>query len=117
MSLAQISATSLLCQLLERVKPEINGGALLEGEYGDAGRDLLRERVLVIGASLSYLTCPECGVELARVVRELAREQILLRCDECGEVNAHRALQETYKVSLSKVIDRMRIGLGTTPSA
>jgi len=117
LSLAQISATSLLCQLLERDKPQINGKALLEGEYGDAGRDLLRERVLVIGASLSYVTCPECGVELARVVRELAHDQILLRCDECGEVSTHRALQATYKVSLSKVIDRMMIGLGTTPSA
>ncbi len=117
MSLAQINATTLLCRLLELEKPEINGLALLEGEQSDAGRDLLRERLLVIGPSLSWVTCPECGVELARVVRELAHEQILLRCDECGEVSTRRALQETYKVSLSKMVDRIMIGLGTVPSA
>ena len=117
MSLAQISATSVLCQLLEREKPEVNGMTLLGGEYGNAGRDLLRERLLVVGASLSHVTCPECGVELARVVRDLAHENILLSCDECGEVNSPRSLQETYKVSLPKFIDRLMLGLGTQPSA
>ena len=117
MSLAQISATSVLCQLLEREKPEVNGMTLLGGEYGDAGRDLLRERLLVVGASLPHVTCPECGVELARVVRELAHGNILLYCDECGEVSSPRSLQETYKVSLPKFIDRLMLGLGTTPSA
>ncbi len=116
MSLAQISATSVLCQLLEREKPEINGMTLLGGEYGNAGRDLLRERLLVVGASLSHVTCPECGVELARVVRDLTHENILLYCDECGEVSSPRSLQETYKVSLSKLIDRLMLGLGTQPS-
>ena len=117
MSLAQISATSVLCQLLEREKPEVNGMTLLGGEYGNAGRDLLRERLLVVGASLSHVTCPECGVELARVVRDLAHENILLSCDECGEVNSPKSLQETYKVSLPKFIDRLMLGLGTQPSA
>ncbi len=117
MSLAQINATTLLCRVLELENPEINGGVLREGEHGDAGRELLRERLLVIGPSLSWVTCPECGVELARVVRELAHEKILLRCDECGEVSTRRALQETYKVSLSKMVDRIMIGLGTVPSA
>ena len=117
MSLAQISATGVLCQLLEREKPEVNGMTLLGGEYGSAGRDLLRERLLLVGASLSHVTCPECGVELARVVRDLAHENILLSCDECGEVNSPRSLQETYKVSLPKFIDRLMLGLGTQPSA
>ena len=90
---------------------------LLGGEYGDAGRDLLRERLLVVGTSLSHVTCPECGVELARVVRDLAHENILLSCDECGEVTSPRSLQETYKVSLPKLIDRLMLGLGTQPSA
>ncbi|PIT80148.1 TFIIB-type zinc ribbon-containing protein [Limnohabitans sp. 15K] len=116
MSLAQISATSVLCQLLEREKPEVNGMTLLGGEYGNAGRDLLRERLLVVGASLSHVTCPECGVELARVVRDLAHENILLSCDECGEVNSPRSLQETYKVSLPKFIDRLMLGLGIQPN-
>jgi len=116
-SLAQINATSVLCQLLERDKPEVNGTTLLGGEYGEAGRDLLRERLLVVGASLSHVTCPECGEELARVVRDLAHEKILLYCDECSEVSSPRSLQETYKVSLSKFIDRLMLGLGTAPSA
>jgi len=116
-SLAQITATGVLCQLLEQEKPEVNGMTLLGGEYGDAGRDLLRERLLVIGASLSHVTCPECGVELARVVRDLAHENILLYCDACGEVSSPRSLQETYKVSLPKFIDRLMLGLGTPPSA
>ncbi|MCX7144027.1 MAG: hypothetical protein NT123_23890 [Proteobacteria bacterium] len=103
MSLAQISATALLCRLMEHDKAEINGMALLEGEHRDAGRDLLRERLLVIGNSLSWVTCPECGVELARVVRELAHDQLLLRCNQCGDFNASRAIQQTYKVSLPKV--------------
>jgi hypothetical protein len=56
-------------------------------------------------------------VELARVVRDLAHENILLSCDECGEVTSPRSLQETYKVSLPKFIDRLMLGLGTQPSA
>jgi hypothetical protein len=56
-------------------------------------------------------------VELARVVRDLAHENILLYCDECGEVTSPRSLQETYKVSLPKFIDRLMLGLGTQPSA
>ena len=52
MSLSQINATTVLCHLLERQKPEVNGMTLLGGEYGEAGRDLLRERLLVVGASL-----------------------------------------------------------------
>jgi hypothetical protein len=56
-------------------------------------------------------------VELARVVRDLAHENILLSCDECGEVTSPRSLQETYKVSLPKLIDRLMLGLGTQPSA
>ncbi len=117
MSLAQISATAVLCQLLEQEKPEINGHSLLAGEVGHAGRDLLRERLLVMGPSLSYVTCPECGIELARVVRELAHENILLYCDECGEASSPRALRETYKVNLSKFIDYLMLGLGIMASA
>lgn len=117
MSLSQINTTTVLCQLLEREKPEVNGLTLLGGEYGNAGHDLLRERLLVVGASLTHVTCPECGVELARVVRELAHEHILLYCDECGEISSPRSLQETYKVSLPKFIDRLMLGLGTPPSA
>ena len=65
MSLAQISATSVLCQLLEREKPEVNGMTLLGGEYGNAGRDLLRERLLVVGGEPATGT-PEQAAEFLR---------------------------------------------------
>lgn len=116
MSLMQITAMGMICRLLEQKKPEINGLTLLGAEYGEAGREILRERLLVMGNSLSYVTCPECGVELARVVRTLAHEKILLHCDECGEVSSLRALQETYKLNLPKFMDRLMLGLGTPPS-
>lgn len=117
MSLAQIDATTLLCQLLERATPQISGMSVMNGDHNGAGYELLRERLLMIEPPLSWVTCPECGVNNARVVRELAREQILLYCDECGEVSAPRRLQETYKVSLSKVVDRVLTGLGLNHSA
>lgn len=117
MSLAQIDATALLCRLLERDKPEINGQALVDRDQARAGLDLLRERLLVVGSARSWVTCPECGVHTARVVRELAHAQMLLSCDECGEVNAPRRLQETYKVHLTKVVDRLLTGLGLNHTA
>ena len=117
MSLAQINATSLLCHLLEQRKPEINGQELLDGDVGDAGRELLRERLLVIGRPLTWVTCAECGVALARVVRDNGSDQVLLRCDECGDVDARRSLTQTYKVSVSKVVDRLAISLNLPPSS
>ncbi len=117
MSTAQINATHLLCRLLEQSKPEVNGAALLNGDLGPGGTELIRERLLVIGSPLSYVTCPECRIESARVVRDIGQDQILLYCDECGEVEAKRALRQTYKVSLAAAIDRLSIGLGTLPSA
>ena len=49
MSQAQCDATALFCRLLDRPKPGINGLALCSGEHADAGQQLLRERMLVIG--------------------------------------------------------------------
>ena len=117
MSLAQINATFLLCHLLEQRKPEINGHELLGGEVGDAGRELLRERLLVIGRPLTWVTCAECGVALARVVRDTGSDQVLLRCDECGDVDASRSLTQTHKVSVSKVVDRLAISLNLPSSS
>ena len=117
MSTGQINATQLLCRLLEQSKPEVNGAALLGGDLGPGGTDLIRERLLVIGAPLTYVTCPECGIETARVVRETGRDRILLYCDECGDVDAGRELQQTYTVSLPRFLDQLIHGLGTLPSA
>jgi len=111
-----VNATEVLCRLLEQSKPTINGAALLGGEFGESGHELVRERLLVLGPSLSYVTCPDCGIEMARVVRSVGVDQVLLYCDECGEVDADRALLQTYTVSLSRFIDRMVSSLELTPS-
>ncbi len=111
MSAAGLHATTLLCRLLEQVKPDINGQALLGEEWAAAGRDLLRERVLTLTPALEWVNCPSCLVELAPVLRELGGEQILIDCDECGEVKAPRTLQQNYRVSLNSLIERIAIGL------
>jgi hypothetical protein len=111
-----VNATGVLCRLLEQSKPTINGAALLGGEFGEGGHELVRERLLVLGPALSYVTCPDCGIEMARVVRSVGVDQALLYCDECGEVDADRALLQTYTVSLSRFIDRLVSSLELTPS-
>lgn len=116
MSEKLVNATGVLCRLLEQSKPTINGAALLGGEFGEGGHELVRERLLVLGPALSYVTCPDCGIEMARVVRFVGVDQVLLYCDECGEVDADRALLQTYTVSLSRFIDRMVSSLELTPS-
>lgn len=111
-----VNATGVLCRLLEQSKPTINGAALLGGEFGEGGHELVRERLLVLGPALSYVTCPDCGIEMARVVRSVGVDQVLLYCDECGEIDADRALLQTYTVSLSRFIDRLVSSLELSPS-
>ncbi len=117
MSTAQVNAMGLLCRLLEQAKPQVNGAALIGGELGEGGHELIHERLLVLGSTLSYVTCPECGVGLARVVRSTGVDQILLYCDDCGEVDTGRHLQQTYTVSLTKFIDRLSDSLELRASA
>jgi len=111
MSQTQVDATALLCRLLERDKPEINGQALVT-DHADAATHLLRERLLILGRSLDWVTCPECGIETARVVRELSPDRIALRCPDCADVEALRRLRETHKVALQRVIAALLNGLG-----
>ncbi len=111
MSQAQVDATALLCRLLERDKPEINGQALVT-DHADAATHLLRERLLVLGRTLDWVTCPECGIETARVMRELSPDRIALRCADCADVEAPRRLRETHKVALQRVIAALLNGLG-----
>jgi predicted RNA-binding Zn-ribbon protein involved in translation (DUF1610 family) len=105
-STAQVHATALLCRLLELTKPQVNGAALLGGEFGEGGVELIHERLLTLGTPLNYVTCSDCGIEMARVVN-----QILMYCDECGEVQTGRELQQTYTVSLSRLVDRLAASL------
>lgn len=110
-----VNATSVLCRLLEQPKPTVNGVALLGGLFGNGGSDLVHERLLVLGPELTYVTCPDCGVELARVVRAMAVDRFLLYCDECGEICAERALLQTYTVSLTRLVDRLASSLELSP--
>ena len=117
MSDTQLRATELLCQLLEQKKPEINGLELLQGKNADAGHELLHERLLVMGPGLAWVTCPECGVALARVDRETGKDQVLLRCDDCGDTITSREITRSYRVSLPKVLNLLNIGLNMQPAS
>lgn len=117
MSKTLVNATAVLCHLLEQAKPTVNGTTLLSGPFGEGEHELVRERLLVFGPTLTYVTCPDCGVDTARVVRTVGVDQILLNCDECGEVDAERALLQTYTVSLSRLIDRLVSSLALPPTS
>lgn len=117
MSNAQVNAMGLLCQLLEQRKPQINGAALLGGDHDQGGRELVHERLLVIGPTLSYVTCPDCRMEMARVVRQISVNQVLLYCDECGELDSDDKLVKTYTVSLAKFVERLALSLDLPASS
>ena len=107
MSFKLVNATAVLCSLLEQAKPTINGSALLGNGPDEGGHELVRERLLVLGPALAYVSCPDCGIEVARVVRTIGVDQVLLSCDECGEVDASRDLLQTYTVSLHRFVERL----------
>ncbi|MBB6591730.1 hypothetical protein LBW62_24740 [Ralstonia solanacearum] len=113
MSQAQVDATVLLCRLLERDKPEINGQALFDGDP-QAAAHLLRERLLVVGRPLDWVTCPDCRVEIARVVRDVSADRIALRCPECEDIDASRRLRETYTAVPARAVAALLSGLGMT---
>lgn len=117
MSTSQIQATELLCQLIESNKAEINGKALISDSQEVAGQYLLKERVLVLGPPLTWVTCPECGVESAKILREVSKDTIRVRCDECGEVDTGQELQKTYKVNFNYFINLLGISLEFTPNS
>lgn len=112
MSKTQSDATALLCQMLDMPDMQVGGKWLLDGESANAGQLLLRERMLVIGTPCDWVNCPDCGVELARVVRETGPGKILLLCPECDQITAARHLRETYRASPQKVINALLNGLG-----
>ena len=99
MSQSQIDATALICLLLEQDKPEIDGQTLRSGTNKVAADHILRERLLVLGKSKDWVTCPECGIELAQVVRDIGVDKVALRCPQCQDVSAPKHLTATHKVS------------------
>ncbi len=117
MSNMLISATGVLCHLLEQSKPTINATDLLGGAFGEGGPELVRERLLTLGPTLSYVTCPDCGVEISRVIRPVGVDRVLLFCDQCGEVEAENTLLQTYTVSLTRLVERLVSSLELPPSS
>lgn len=114
MSQSQIDATGLFCQLLEKDKAEIDGHTLRSGANKDAADHILRERLLVLGKSKDWVTCPECGIELAQVLREISVEKIALRCPECQDISGPKFLTDTHKVSFPKFVRSLLVGLDLT---
>lgn len=112
MSDSQILATTLLCRLLERADPQITGKALFEGECAVGGRQLLKAKLMTIGEPLEYVTCPECWIESARVVRKLCDTQIRLFCHECQEVDAPKYVRDTYRLTPARLVSKLLVGLG-----
>jgi len=111
MSQSQIDGTALMCQILERDKAELDGQTLRSGVNKDAADHILRERLLVLGKPKDWVTCPECGIELAHVVREVGVDKVALRCPDCEDVTAPKFLTATYKVSFQKFIQLLLVGL------
>lgn len=116
MSQSQMDATVLLCRLLEQDKPEVNGDALHAGANKDAAVNLLRERLLVLGNSKEWVTCPECEIEVAQVVREIGGDRIALNCPQCRDVTGPRHLTDTHMVSMSKFLRTLLGGLDLPPA-
>ena len=115
MSQAQIDATALLCRMLERDKPEFDGHSVHSVANKEAAAQLLRERLLVLGDSLGYVTCPECRIEQARVVREMSGDKVSLLCPECADVTGPRHLTYMYKAALARFVSSLLVGLDLTP--
>lgn len=106
MSQAQINSTQVLCRLLELDKPQISGQALHEYSK-DGAQHLIRERMLVHGPSSQWINCPECGVELARIVRDVSVDDVLLQCPECDDVTAPKHYSHNHKVSFTKLVSNL----------
>jgi len=111
LSKAHISATSLLCRLLEQDRPEIDGAAFLDTDFILSGRELIHERLLAVGPAPTHVSCPDCGIELARIVRAQKNNQVLLYCDECEEVSASEEITKSYTINLKKFIKRLAFSL------
>ena len=68
----------------------------------------------MLGKSKDWVTCPECGIELAQVIREIGVEKVALRCPECQDVTGPKFLTDTHKVSFPKFVRSLLVGLDLT---
>ncbi len=112
MSQAQIEATALLCRMLESTAKEISGPLLTDLGNQDALALLRREHLIGYGEPLNWLQCPECRDDMARVVRELPGDRVLLLCGgDCEDFEAPRSVRQTTVVNLERVVGHLAAGL------
>ncbi|MFW9617256.1 hypothetical protein [Aquabacterium sp.] len=112
MSQMQIEATALLCRMLESTAKEISGPLLTDLGNQDALAQLRREHLIGFGEPLNWLQCPECRDDMARVVRELPGDKVLLLCGgDCEDFEAPRSVRQTTVVNFERVVGHLATGL------
>lgn len=111
MSQVQLNATQVLCRVLEQDKAQIDGRSL-HMNAADGAKHLLRERLLILSEPNNWVTCPECGIHLARIEQGTSGLRVRLYCPDCLEITGPRFLVENHKVSFSRLIASMVNGLG-----
>jgi hypothetical protein len=112
MSQTQIEATALLCRMLESTAKEISGPLLSDPGNQDALAQLRREHLVGFGEPLNWLQCPECRDDMARVVRELPGDKVLLLCGgDCEDFEAPRSVCQTTVVNVERVVGHLAAGL------
>jgi hypothetical protein len=112
MSQTQIEATALLCRMLESTAKEISGPLLSDPGNQDALAQLRREHLVGYGVPLNWLQCPECRDDMARVVRELPGDKVLLLCGgDCEDFEAPRSVRQTTVVNTERLVGYMATGL------
>ena len=112
MSQTQIEATALLCRMLESTAKEISGPLLSDPGNQDALAQLRREHLVGFGEPLNWLQCPECRDDMARVVRELPGDKVLLLCGgDCEDFEAPRSVRHTTVVNTERVVGHLATGL------
>lgn len=113
MSQTQIKATALLCRMLESSAREISGPLLTDPGNQDALVLLRREHLIGFGEPLNWLQCPECGDDMARVVRELPGDKVLLLCGgDCEDFEVPRSVRQSTVVNVERVVGHLAMGLG-----
>jgi hypothetical protein len=112
MSQTQIEAMALLCRMLESTAKEISGPLLSDPGNQDALAQLRREHLVGFGEPLNWLQCPECRDDIARVVRELPGDKVLLLCGgDCEDFEAPRSVCQTTVVNVERVVGHLAAGL------
>jgi hypothetical protein len=98
--------------MLESTAKENSGPLLSDPGNQDALAQLRREHLVGFGEPLNWLQCPECRDDMARVVRELPGDKVLLLCGgDCEDFEAPRSVCQTTVVNVERVVGHLAAGL------